>query len=45
MSVEQESASISDSLQLDTWNRERTIEELRNFVNVRHDALAHIDVE
>ena len=34
-----EAVTISDILGLATWSRERTDEELREFVNSHHDAL------
>lgn len=34
-----ESATLSDSFGLDTWNRQRSTEELRSFVATRHLAL------
>ena len=38
--------NFSDSQDLATWNRERSIEELRHFVNMRHSLLPDsIDIE
>ena len=34
-----DAGNFSDSQDLATWNRERSIEELRNFVNMRHALL------
>jgi hypothetical protein len=34
-----ENMTLSDDFGLDTWNRPRSIEELRNFVNARHSTL------
>lgn len=34
-----EPVTLTDILALSTWNRERTSDELRNFVNSRHAAL------
>lgn len=40
------SGLLDDSLGLATWNRERSLNELRMFVAVRHAALpADIDIE
>lgn len=40
------SGLLNDSLGLATWNRERTSDELRRFVAVRHAALPNdIDIE
>lgn len=39
-----EPVTVSDSFGLDTWNRERTSEELRSFVANRHNSLPD-DVE
>lgn len=33
------------SVDLSTWNRERSMSELRNFVNTRFSALGEIEVE
>jgi hypothetical protein len=40
-----ESETANSNVSLDTWNRERTMEELRNFVNQKHDLLRDIIVE
>ena len=46
MSVDSDSINASDSLKLDSWNRSRSIDELRSFVNNRHALLPEgIDVE
>jgi len=33
------------SVDLSTWNRERTVDELRSFVNTRFSALTEVEVE
>ncbi len=41
-----EAVTLSDILGLATWNRERTDDELRHFVDTRHAAIPDdIDVE
>lgn len=41
-----DAGNFSDNQELATWNRERSVEELRNFVNMRHSMLPdNIDVE
>ena|GEM_PF-1844080 len=41
-----EFAPAHDDQNLATWNRQRTIEELRNFVNTKHALLPEgIDIE
>lgn len=35
-----ENVSLSDMLSLATWNRPRTTQELRNFVNTRYSNIA-----
>jgi hypothetical protein len=35
-----EQVTLTDILQLATWNRERSDDELRSFINTRHAALA-----
>lgn len=34
-----EPVTVNDILGLDTWNRQRTSEELRDFINTKHDRL------
>lgn len=34
-----ESVTANDNLSLATWNRQRTIDELRSFVNTKHALL------
>lgn len=34
-----EPVTVSDILGLDTWNRERSTEELRDFITTRHNNL------
>lgn len=34
-----EQVTLTDILQLATWNRERSDDELRNFIDTRHAAL------
>jgi hypothetical protein len=38
-SADIERVTVSDILELATWNRPRTSEELRAFINTRHAAL------
>lgn len=38
-----EPVNLSDILNLSTWNRERSSDELQSFINRRHEAL--VDVE
>jgi hypothetical protein len=38
-----EPVTISDILELATWNRERSDDELRSFINSRHAAIADIE--
>ena len=40
---EVESVTLSDVLGLATWERQRSNEELQNFVNSRHALLPHLD--
>ena len=41
-----DAGNFSDSQDLATWNRQRSVEELRNFVNMRHSMLPDsIDIE
>ncbi|MDB5165332.1 MAG: hypothetical protein JWM00_222 [Candidatus Saccharibacteria bacterium] len=40
-----ESVTLTDILSLATWQRERSSEELQDFINTRHDALANVDIE
>lgn len=37
-------APISDAIELSTWNVERTSEQLLDFINTRHAALAGIEI-
>ncbi len=37
--------SQETSVDLTTWNRARSIEEMRSFVNTRFSALAEVEVE
>jgi len=39
-----ESVTLSDILNLATWDRERTSEELQSFVNVHHANLSHVEL-
>lgn len=34
-----EPVTVSDILGLDTWNRQRTSQELQDFISTRHDQL------
>lgn len=38
-SPDDESVTANDTLNLATWNRQRTLDELRNFVNAKHALL------
>ncbi len=39
-----EPVNLSDILRLASWDRPRSNEELRNFVNLKHDALSDISL-
>ena len=39
-----ESVPVSEILETETWNRQRSTEELTNFVLNRHDLLADVDL-
>jgi hypothetical protein len=44
--ADSESVATNDILNLASWNRPRTIEELRNFVNTKHALLPEgIEIE
>lgn len=44
--AENNAVAISDSQNLATWNRQRTLQELRDFINGKHATLPDdIDIE
>lgn len=43
-SADVEPVTVSDILGLDTWSRQRSTEELRGFINSKHDRLSDIDL-
>ena len=46
MSVDSDSVNANDVFRLDSWNRTRSIDELRSFVNDRHALIPEgIDIE
>ena len=40
-----EAVTMSEILGLDTWNQPRTSEQLRSFIDRKHQALNEVDIE